>query len=260
MYLGNPALPVLFPAKEALKKVNKVLVEKNWQEFDIASMKLVLVPFFFYQYHYFIEEEKESTRIVKETVDGFIALNAHSLKINENAARLIKENLDKQHNQAPDIEFSTQDINLAKKDQDKVILLKTAQHFKIPKENFVVSDIRVFFVPFYETQITINENHYAIVINAVDGNILGIEKIPEREKGFLELTQETLQDLLEPSNWVKYTKEMFLEAGDSLTSSRIVAKEKKEAINLPDLSFLSSKWVLILIMLLALMLIYLAFI
>jgi hypothetical protein len=260
MYLGNPALPVSFPARQALKKVKSKIEEKNWQNFDIGSMKLVLVPFFFYQYHYFIEEEKNSTKIVKETVDGYTSLNAHSIRINENTAKLIKDNLGKEHTNAPDIEFTQQEINLSKKDKDDVILIKTAEYFKIPKENFIISDIRTFFVPFYETQITIDKNTYSIVMNAVDGNIIGIKEVPEREKGFLEITNETLDELTEPSNWVKYSKELFEEVLGAFSSSEAVEKEKKELVNLPNFSFLTSKWVLIIIMILALMLIYLAFI
>ncbi len=261
MYLGNPMLPVSLPVNEALQKLTKVITEKNWQNFEIGSMRLVLTPFFFYQYHYFLEEEKDSTKIVKETVDGFISLNGNLLKINENVARLIKNKLyDSNNNLAPEIEFIEQETNVTKKEQEKILVLKTAQHFKVPKENLIVSNIKLFLVPFYETHITIEKENYSIRMNAVDGNLHGIEKIPEREKGFLEITRETLDELTTPATWVNYTKEMFIDAKKSLVESKQVKKEKKEVIKSLDLSFLDSKLVLILIMILALFLIYLAFI
>ncbi len=260
MYLGNPMLPVLLPVKEALQKVTKILKEKNWQDFEIGSMKLVLTPFFFYQYHYFLEEEKNNSKIVTQSVDGVISLNANSLKIDEKITKLIKNKSSEQNNTAPQVEFSQQESNLSKKQQEKVLIIKTAQHFSVPKENLVVSDIRQFLVPFYETQITIKSQTYSIVINAIDGGLSGVEKIPEREKGFLEITKETLEELTSPTAWVKYTKELLLDASSAVTvSSKKVKIEKKESFKPLNLSFLESKWVLILIMILALLLIYLAF-
>lgn len=260
MYLGNPMLPVLLPVKEALQKVTKILKEKNWQDFEIGSMKLVLTPFFFYQYHYFLEEEKSNSKIVTQSVDGVISLNANSLKIDEKITNLIKNKSNQQNNTAPQVEFSQQESNLSKRQQEKVLIIKTAQHFSVPKENLVVSDIRQFLVPFYETQITIKSQTYSIVINAIDGGLIGVEKIPEREKGFLEITKETLEELTSPTTWVKYTKELMLDASSVVAvSSKKVKIEKKESFKPLDLSFLESKWVLILIMILALLLIYLAF-
>lgn len=272
MFLGNPMLPVLLPVDQALQKITSILKEKNWQDFEVGSMRLVLTPFFFYQYHYFIEEEKNSTKIVKESVDGFISLNANLLKINQNVTRLIKDKIYEQKTVAPEIEFVEQEINVSKKEQEKLLIIKTAQHFKIPKENMVVSKIQKVLVPFYETHITIGDDTHSIRMNAVDGNLHEIDKIPEREKGFMELTRETFDDLTSPSKWVSYTKEMLIDAKESMLTSSSFEKEKSDAIKsvqdskqkeipkLPNLSFLESKWILILIMILALMLIYLAFI
>jgi hypothetical protein len=259
MYLGNPMLPVSLPVNEALQKITKILEEKNWQNFEIGSMKLVLTPFFFYQYYYFLEEEKSNSKIVTQTVDGYISLNANSLKIDEAISKLIKNKSREQDNVAPQIEFSELESNLSKKQEEKVLTVKTAQFFSVPKENMGISNVRQVLVPFYETQITIMSQTYSIVINAIDGDLKGVEKIPIREKGFLEITRETLDELTSPTTWVTYTKELFLDASSAMVSSKVVEKEKKEAFKPLNLSFLESRWVLILIMLLALLLIYLSF-
>lgn len=269
MFLGNPMLPVLLPVDEALQKITKILEEKNWQEFEIDSTKLVLTPFFFYQYHYFIEEEKDSKKIIKETVDGYISLNANLLIINENVAKLIRNKIYEQHTTAPEIEFVEQEINVSKKEQEKLLIIKTAQHFSIPKENLVVSKIQQVLVPFYETYIKINSEKYFVRLNAVDGNIHGFDKIPEREKSVVEVTRETFDDLTSPSKWATYTKNLLIETKNSVINSttKNVKEKSKKNIEIKNkipktlnLSFLESKWVLILIMILALMLIYLAFI
>lgn len=264
MFLGNPSLPLKVPVNEALAKVEKVLREKNWEDFSLGTMKLVLVPYFYFNYHYYREKESSQGKIIESSVDGFLALNGVELHIEEDTAKIIQKNLKEVTNNSPEIEFSELETSVGKKEQDEVLKFKVAEFFQIPKHNVVISSSKKYSLPLYETFITIGKETYQININAINGELIGIEKVPEREKGFVELTKEVIHDLSTPKGWLKYSKEMFIDAGKKAkSSSKKITTPKSNKLNLNknfgmSLSFLSSKWIMILIILLALFLIFIA--
>ncbi len=259
MFLGNPSLPVNMPVNEALEETQKILKEKNWLNFELGSLKLVLMPFFYFNYHYYREKENNGEKVIESSVDGFLALNGSELRINEDITDLIKNNLKTITNTAPEIEFEEKETSVEKREQDEVLKFKTAEFFQIPKDNVVISSARKLFVPFYETFITIEKNTFEIKINAVTKEIIGIEEVPEREKGFLEITKETIEDLSRPEGWIRYSKELLV--GGSKKIPKVVSskssQEKKKSFSM-DLSFFSTKWFLAIIIILALFLIFLA--
>jgi hypothetical protein len=268
MYLGNPLLPVKLDEKRLVKKVKLTLEEKNWA-FEVPSPKLILMPYFLFNYHYFLEEEKEGRKVVKESKDGLLALNGHTLKINEEIAKLMKKVLKLGTNDAPELEFEEKETMLEKKKEETILSVKTAEYFKIVKESVIISNAKKFLVPFYEFNIEIEKKNYSLTINAMDspkkdGDLVlkGIDDIPTREKGIAEVTQETLDDLTKPDAWIDYSKGLLKETSKLFSEENKDSKkniaEKKDIMSGP--SFLSSKWVLVLIIILALFIIYLALI
>jgi len=259
-------LPLSLSAKEALSKIEAVLIKKNWKDFDAGELKLVLVPYFLYDYHYHTEKDVEGKKIVDFSKDGVLVLNATSLKIEENLVKVIQENLDKSNQDAPAIEHEVKKNLLTKATQEHILKVKTAQFFKIPKGNIVVSNVTKIMFPLYESFITLLGKTHAITINAVNGEVYGTNDVPTREKGFMEITQETLQDLKDPKAWLTYTKGLAIETRKFLADrneSNIVNNSDKKLVGSGNknsrFSFLSSKWMLIVIIILALFLIYLAF-
>ncbi len=263
MYLGNPMLPLALSAKEALEKLNKILAEKNWKDFEAGELKLVLVPYYFFSYHSHTEKEVGGEKIVSSSKDGMLALNGSSLLIEDKKTNIIKENLQKLDQEIPQIEHEVKNSQITKSNQDHILKIKTAEFLQIEKDNVVISNVKKIMFPMYESFITIKKETYNIIISAVDGEVYGIEKVPEREKGFLEITQETFRDLKDPKQWVEYTKGLAVETKNFLTEKKHSPSDVPEVsiktLGKNKLSLLSTKWFIILIILLALFLIYLAF-
>ncbi len=268
MYLGNPLLPQTISVDQALSKVKKVLEEKNWSEFEVGTVKLILVPYFYFNYHYYVEKNNKDEKVIDKSVDGFLAINANSLNVDEKIAKLIKSNIKNLTNQVPELEFEELPINIEKNEQKIVIGLKIAEFFKIPKQTVLVSSIKKCFLPLYETNVTIQNKIYKININAfVESDLIGVEKIPTREKGFVEITKETLADLSTPAGWATYSKGLLGEVTKEVVSNtKEVSKTTTQKITTTkkndfkfDFSLFSNKWVLGLIIILGLFLIYLAF-
>ena len=264
MYLGNPLLPINVTAESAQESLKKKLTQKNWHEVELAKIKLDLVPYFLFNYHYFIDNGGDGKSTIKSTVHGTLAIDGHDIAVREDMTDLIKYNWKKSVPEVPRGEFDEKWCNIEKKEQDEVLQLTTAEHFEIPKQNLVISAARKFFVPLYKTSVKLEGKEYPFIINAIDGTISGIKEVPVREKGYLEITKETVRELKSPKAWVKYSKEALTEGsatlflGNSLKKSKDKSAsdtKKSSSTKSLDLSWLDSKPVWLLIILLAILLI-----
>jgi hypothetical protein len=260
MYLGNPLLPIKITLADATLKLNKEIQKKNWYEFELTPLKLTLVPYFLFNYHYYIENENEGKNVIKSTVHGILAVDGHEIKIRTDLVEVLKHNWKNSMQEIPRGEFSERYCNIDKNDQIEVLKLKTAQHFNVPKVNVVVSEPRKLLLPEYWAVAKIGEKKYDLTVNAIDGSLGGIKEIPERQKGYMELTKETFNELKNPKSWFMYSAQAIKE----LISFTAPTKNKSNKNHLNNnsnntpkmnLSIFESRGVLLLIILLAILLI-----
>ncbi len=254
MYLGNPLLPINITASGATDLIKKELEKRNWHEYELKPLKLFLVPYFLFNYHYYVEDAIDSKRTVKKTIHGILAVNGHKIVVREDYVELIKHSWKKSHSDIPKGEYDEKWCNIEKREQDEILQLKTAEYFNVPKSNVVVSSAKKFLLPLYMTTVIAGRKEYALTINAIDGKIEGISGVPNREKGYLEVTRETINELKTPSNWLKYSKEAIMMGAASVSSGSKDAKNSKGIVK-KSVSFFESKGFLILLMALAVILI-----
>jgi hypothetical protein len=257
-------LPLSLSAKEALSKIEEVLTEKNWKDFEGGELKLVLIPYYLYNYHYHTEAENEGEVFVQSSNDGLLSLNGFSLKVEKETTNIIIEKTSELVGTAPQVEHEIKKSPITKSTQEHILKIKTAEFFKISKNNVVISNIKQVMIPMYESFITIDGKTHEITVDASSGNIYGTSEVEEREKGFMEITTETLNDLKDPKAWVEYTKGLAIETRKFLSEKKekvpVEIEEKMSAPSINKVSILSSKWIYILIIILALFLIYIAFV
>jgi len=255
--LGNPLLPINVTAPSAADLIKKELEKRNWHEYELKPLKLFIVPYFLFNYHYFIEDSIDTKRTIKKAIHGILAVDGHKIVVREDYVELIKHSWKKSSPELPKGEFNEKWCNIDKREQDEVLKLKTAEYFNVPKINIVVSSAKKFFLPIYKTSVIAGKKEYPLTINAIDGNIEGISAVPNREKGYIEITRETINELKIPSNWLKYTKEILWASATSVYStSKSHKRGHGNSKNIYSrLSFFESKAFLILLMILAVILI-----
>jgi len=249
-------LPINFTSTGAADSVKKELSKRNWREFELKPLRLDLVPYFLFNYHYFIEAESNGHKVVKKSIDGVLAVDGHDVKMREDLVELLKSNWKKAASGTPKGAFDEKWCNIEKKDQEEVLKMKTAEYFSVPKGNVVISSARKMFLPLYRTNISLGKKDYSLTVNAVDGAIEGIGEVPNREKGYIEITSETINDLRTPSNWGKYVNEIITGKATEAPKVKKFANDAKQKGRGIDLSILNSKWVLIFLMLFALFMIF----
>jgi len=214
---------VKIPLENAISLIDSSIKSKHWDNFSVAELKLVYTPFWFFSFDAF--EQKENKAISKHHT-GKKTLNAKTNELSDFLAGFPEKDeavIEKEVSK----EFPSEilDAKISSQEAKEVASVRIASNLGFVKENVLISGLELFFVPLWVTFVTVNNQNFRIQINAVSGDTSGAEKVPEREKGFLEITQETINDLKSPGAWVEYSKQaskgvtsVFSKGGETSTS------------------------------------------
>ncbi|MFH1239779.1 MAG: hypothetical protein V1672_01055 [Candidatus Diapherotrites archaeon] len=224
--LDHPTFPVAFALEEVMKLLEKLLKEKNWHKFDTGDVALEYVPFLLFNSDSFSEEHTKDDKLVKETKSGFHALNTVTRELNyEIASEFDKLDAELGKDEAKNYSPKIIENLLDEKSAVKISQSLLAKELEIPRYNIIITGMREIYVPFWAVYVTVAEGTFKIKISAINGKVFGLEKVPVREKGFLEITEETLEELKNPGAWLKYTKEIV--AGSGKKEVKEIKKERK---------------------------------
>jgi len=209
MFLDRPAFSISFPLESCLEEVERLIKSKRWTKFEVAEIKLIYAPFFFFNYYSYLEEKREDTdkAVVSDTAEGIMAMDAQTNVLDEGIAGLFQEEVPQtSHKPAQGYQFEVERALIGEKDAVKVAQIKMAKQLELPKENLLISGLKLVYVPIWVASVSVAEGTYKLEFNAVNGELMSEAEIPEREKGWLEVTGETLSELKEPGAWVRYTQ------------------------------------------------------
>ena len=226
MLASDPVFPIEFQIEQVTKLIEGILKRKNWKKFDVAAVKLVLTPFYFFYYDAAIEAQKDGLVVVKETKRGRAALDAESGELDPLIlgkippdSKLVKELPETYPIEVQKSGFSTREAK-------KIAVLKTASMLQVGREDIVITDFKMIYCPIWVADITVAGQTHELTISASTGELLKEENVPVRIKGFVEVTEETLHELRKPGAWLHYTKEI---AGDvaGFVAKKSIGKGKK---------------------------------
>lgn len=198
------SFPIIFTVEQLSSFIESLINERHWSNFETTSIKLEFVPFYFFYCHFFKEEKGT---VVEEETKSF-AFNASALELDEKTGELHKKNKPKEF-EKPEAEYPFEFLeeNCSLDEFKKIAVQKLSKNLKVPKQNIEVSGIKKVLVPIWIAFVSLpNKETHKIEVNAVNGKLLQEHKVPFREKGFIELTQETLSELKNPNAWIHYTK------------------------------------------------------
>lgn len=211
MYLNKPAFSIAFSVEDTVGLIESMIKSKHWTDFEVAEVKLVYIPFWIFNYDAYVEgpTEGQEAAAVSDHVSGKMALNAYTNELDENV-HFLYESADVKLEQKPtkDYPFEIQRPKVREREAREIAAVRIAAKISVPKENVIISGLEMVYLPMWFAWVTVAEGTYKLQINAVGGEILNEEQVPERERGWLEVTSETLEELKQPGAWVEYTSEI----------------------------------------------------
>lgn len=220
MFLDKPAFPVSFTPDKVVALIEELIKSRGWSDFEVAEIKLVYTPYWTFNF----DSCEHSGSKIRGVKSGALALNALTNRL-EDFAGFLSENPDLKTTQhiSADYEADVQHAKTSMEEAREIAKLKLAANLRAPKDNIILSGLELLYIPFWLAYVSVAEGTFKLRINAVIGEIVNQEEVPEREKGWLEVTNETLDELKEPMAWVSYTRQVGSGALSFLFSNPLTA-------------------------------------
>ncbi len=201
MRLRYPAPPLSIPLEQISKLVASTLKKKHWHHFKSGTTKLVYIPVWLFNYTAFFEKDG----VVVTENSGRVAIDAVTGEIYQQIPYVLEElPLDLSKETKHEYKMDVLSPVLSKDEAKDLLTLKLSALLKIPKQNIRITGGEVILWPVWRVWVEVREGSFRIDIDGVSGMVFGAEKVPERELGWYEITQEVLNELKTPSGWVKY--------------------------------------------------------
>ena len=209
MFLGNPSLPISIDGGKARESVEAAISQRNWKEFSVNLAKLILVPYYFFEYSTYTEEEKGSEKIVAGVERGRLVFNPETSEVVEGISDSMPKEGEMIHSIENIEELEVRKTGLEGGKAEKLCQLKTAEKLGKPLNKIIVENTSLFYVPLWELNAEIDGQEIVLHVGAADGSILEEEKLPFREKTATELAKEAFEELKSPKAWLAYSRELL---------------------------------------------------
>ncbi len=201
MKLQYPAPTLSFPLESVSKVVASTLKKKHWHHFTAGTMKLVYVPIYIFTYEAFFEENGV---VVNET-SGKIAIDATNGSVWESVPYVLDEMpIELVRETKHSYKMEVLDPSISKDEAKDLATVKLSAMLGIPRQNIKIVGGDIVLWPIWRVWVDVRSGNYRLDVDGVSGMLFGAEKVPVRERGWYEITEEVLSELRQPSAWIRY--------------------------------------------------------
>jgi transcriptional regulator of heat shock response len=214
--LTKPFPSIINTHRQITKLIETFIQEKHWKSFSSQKPLLVMTPFLTLEFEAFNEKEIEGKgKVITNSIHKSAALNAVTLQLDDSVVKDLKdsENFelagDEKHNILNDTKNKILSASASSKELKELALVRLSEKFQVPRENIIITKIKEVFLPIWEVECNIEQHSLGLFVNAVNNRLMNEQDLPMREKGWLELTQDMLNDLQNPRTWIEYSKDLL---------------------------------------------------
>jgi hypothetical protein len=201
MALENPALALSVRVQDILYILENILKERNWKNFELASIKLVYTPFHIFNYDVLVEDKDSQT---SQGTSGLMAINAVNGRLEPYLLEIIeKQPVTYEKEISHDIQYEIEATAISKEEVKEAAKMKLAGQLGVKKETISISGVRTLYWPVWIVFVELTGKVQRVEVDGVTGYPLNIEEVPAREKGWLEVTADTIEKMKSPSGWAE---------------------------------------------------------
>lgn len=209
MILGKKAFLVSFDLERMQGLVKEHLGERHWKKFDLGEITLSYAPYYVFNFDAFLESDQGGKSVVSDHDSGTMAMNAVSGELSDEVAELAEENeIAFVKSPGEGISFEVEKPSYSAEEVKRIAPLRIASKLGIGKEGVIASGFELAYLPEWVAKVKLEGEEYDLRVNAVSGEVISEEEIPFRQKGWGEVTKETLSDLKHPRGWVSHSRRL----------------------------------------------------
>jgi len=197
------------------------LKERHWKKYEAGEITLHYTPYYVFNFDAFPESGGGGKLAVSESESGTGALNGVTGELSGEVAEFAEEN-EAIFVKSPGegISFVVEKLSYNENEILRIAPLRLAAKLGIGKDEVIVSGLELVYLPEWIVGVKLAGEEYELSVSAVTGEIVSGEEIPLREKGWSEVTKETLSDLKSPKGWVSHSKNLAHSAKSALTHEK----------------------------------------
>lgn len=206
-------MPLFFHPKidkaQAAGKIRSAISSKGWKRVYIEEQKLFFVPTWFFNYYIFWEKTNEQgEKIVSSEKRGFAAMDSSTSEFSEWLFDLSQNasSFSSQDTLPITIESTQVPSKLKQETAKEIATAGLAVRNAAAKQNVLILDMALFFVPIWGIKGRVEDYHFAASIEAVNGKILFEKDVPFREKTKKEIMNESFNHITNPLAWLDFSK------------------------------------------------------
>ena len=188
-FLDSPALELRFTLDDILGIVESVLKERHWRRFDIDSVTLMYVPYWFFNYDIYQEYEGKSQTFSSQMAMDALTGELRPIMIEILKSIPVERSKEIKHN----IEYKVFKPAIEQSEVKNLAQLKVAGEMGIPKNTITISGVNLIYVPIWRIWVRLGGGRMQrLDLDAISGSPIHIEQVPERERGMIEITKDML--------------------------------------------------------------------
>ncbi len=201
----QPYFAVLVERTEARGRAEAVLRSKRHRDFEIGQERLFYVPYWLFSYDIH-ETVAGKTKVI---ASGSGALNAFSKVFDPRISSLVHSPAKRIPTPSHDMGGEVLRVRFSESEVREMLPVMLASKHGASKDNVILSGIELVYAPFWKLSIELGGEAIEMNVSAVDGKVIGTGEIGAREKTRAELVQETLRELSNPAEWLRYSSEII---------------------------------------------------
>jgi hypothetical protein len=205
MVLDAPALQLRVTMEDVMGILEGILKQRHWKKFDLANISLVYVPYWFFNYDIYQEASGQSQTYSAQMCMDAVRGELQPIMINILDSIPVEQEKELTHG----IKYELMKALVSKDEAAKVAQLKVAGETGLPKDTVTISGMHLVFVPIWRIWVTLKAGIQRIELDGVSGSPFHIDRVPEKQRGIQEVTEDMLKDLSTPAGWVDYSQRAF---------------------------------------------------
>ncbi len=227
--LDSPAASLSIKSSDVMDILENILEEKHWKDFDPSSVELDFIPYYIFNYDILVEQEMRG-ETVSQGFSGKTALNAIEAEI-EPIVTQIMDNQPIDFNKELEIDYDDYNVNTPAVSEDELketCEIKIASQYNVSKDDVATSAFRLVYWPVWTIFVRIPEGGvHKLYVDGVSGHPMNVEQVPEREKGWVEVSKDTFTKLKSPSGWGEVGKKAAKTAAGGMGSAVKSGEEER---------------------------------
>ncbi len=191
MLLDAPTFELRLTPESAIGTLQKGVAKKGWKKFEVQQIRLVYVPFYVFFF--------DVTPTGGNPISAKTAINAYSGELNDFIPALLDQPLKKTKQTAEKYSPEVESTSISSAEIKDTAQAKVAAQVGVPRDQVAISAVSKYYFPFFRVWANVSDDQFKFDVDGCMGAAMGLDNVPGKEKGWNEVTSDTIDKMKTPS-------------------------------------------------------------